>query len=132
MLSVKIRRNYLLVLISSVLNSPTLLLLVRSSMDHIHIPGKLFEYIGARRFIFALSDPCEVTEIIEKLKIGISVSPDNIDLIREKLSVLYNIFKDKPDKLTISNSDSILQFEAKKITRDLSNSLSLVIRQIKI
>ena len=37
------------------MQSATMLLAVRSRYDSIHVPGKIFEYIGARRLILAMS-----------------------------------------------------------------------------
>jgi glycosyltransferase involved in cell wall biosynthesis len=46
-------------------------LLVQAPDDAIHIPGKLFEALGARTPLLALAHPCEVTEIIERCRAGI-------------------------------------------------------------
>ena len=46
-------------------------LLVQAPDDAIHIPGKLFEALGARTPLLALAHPCEVTNIIERCRAGI-------------------------------------------------------------
>ena len=46
-------------------------LLLQSPDDAIHIPGKLFEALGARTPLLALAHPCEVTEIIQRCRAGI-------------------------------------------------------------
>ena len=46
-------------------------LLLQSPDDAIHIPGKLFEALGARVPLLALAHPCEVTQIIERCHAGI-------------------------------------------------------------
>lgn len=46
-------------------------LLVQAPDDATHIPGKLFEAMGARTPLLALANPCEVTEIIERCRAGI-------------------------------------------------------------
>lgn len=46
-------------------------LLVQAPNDAIHIPGKLFEALGARTPLLALAHPCEVTSIIERCRAGI-------------------------------------------------------------
>ena len=46
-------------------------LLLQSPEDAVHIPGKLFDALGARVPLLALAHPCEVTEIIERCRAGI-------------------------------------------------------------
>lgn len=55
-------------------------LLIQAPNDQIHIPGKLFEAMGAHIPILALSNPCEVTGIIERCHAGIvcTHSPDSV------------------------------------------------------
>jgi glycosyltransferase involved in cell wall biosynthesis len=45
-------------------------LLIQAPDDTIHIPGKLFEALGARVPLLALSPPCETTELIERMRAG--------------------------------------------------------------
>jgi glycosyltransferase involved in cell wall biosynthesis len=46
-------------------------LLIQAPDDTIHIPGKLFEAMGARVPLLALSGPCETGEIIDRCRAGI-------------------------------------------------------------
>lgn len=46
-------------------------LLIQSPDDTIHIPGKLFEAMGARVPLLALSGKCETSEIINRCRAGI-------------------------------------------------------------
>jgi glycosyltransferase involved in cell wall biosynthesis len=46
-------------------------LLIQAPDDTIHIPGKLFEAMGARVPLMALSGKCETSEIIERCRAGI-------------------------------------------------------------
>jgi glycosyltransferase involved in cell wall biosynthesis len=46
-------------------------LLIQSPDDTIHIPGKLFEAMGARVPLLALSGKCETSEIIDRCRAGI-------------------------------------------------------------
>jgi glycosyltransferase involved in cell wall biosynthesis len=46
-------------------------LLIQAPNDDIHIPGKLFEALGAGVPLLALANPCEVTDIIVRCRAGI-------------------------------------------------------------
>lgn len=46
-------------------------LIIQSPDDAIHIPGKLFETMGARVPLLAVANPCEVTNIIDRTNSGI-------------------------------------------------------------
>jgi glycosyltransferase involved in cell wall biosynthesis len=50
------------------------------------IPGKLFEYVAARRPIFALTDPGATQEIIERGRLGAVVPAENVAACRAALS----------------------------------------------
>ena len=50
------------------------------------IPGKLFEYVAARRPIFALTDPGATQEIIERGRLGTVVPAEDTERCREALA----------------------------------------------
>lgn len=52
------------------------------------IPGKLFEYIAAKRPIFALCDPGATQTIIERGRLGVVVPAESVGLCREALRKL--------------------------------------------
>ncbi len=58
------------------MQAATVLLTVQSPDDNVHVPGKLFEYIGARRPILAMSRPCEVAEMIAEHRLGWVAEPE--------------------------------------------------------
>jgi glycosyltransferase involved in cell wall biosynthesis len=66
-------------------------LLVQAPHDAIHIPGKLFEAMGARVPLLALAYPCEVTEIIERCRAGI-VCPHTAPSVAEALDRFYHLW----------------------------------------
>ena len=59
-------------------------LLLQAADDQIHIPGKLFEAMGARVPLLALANPCEVTEIMERCRAGL-VSAHTAESVAESL-----------------------------------------------
>jgi len=66
-------------------------LLIQAPDDAIHIPGKLFEAMGARVPVLALAHPCEVTEIIERCRAGI-VCPCTKESVANALTRLYQTY----------------------------------------
>ena len=60
----------------ALLQESDLSLLIQAPGDHIHIPGKLFEAMGARIPVLAVSEPCEVTDIIARVHAGWTCAHD--------------------------------------------------------
>jgi glycosyltransferase involved in cell wall biosynthesis len=63
-------------------------LVLQAADDVIHIPGKLFETMGARVPMLALSNPCETAEIIHDCQAGL-VCPYDAEAISANLTELY-------------------------------------------
>lgn len=83
----------------------TALLAVQSPEDDVHVPGKLFEYIGARRPIFALSRPCETAEIIASNNLGWVAEPEEA-AVAAKLADAYSAWRTKGhDGLTLQTAE---------------------------
>jgi glycosyltransferase involved in cell wall biosynthesis len=59
-------------------------LLLQAPDDAIHIPGKLFEAMGARVPLLALANPCEAAEIITRCRAGL-VCPYTTEAVAEAL-----------------------------------------------
>jgi glycosyltransferase involved in cell wall biosynthesis len=74
------------------MQSATALLTIQSPEDDIHVPGKLFEYIGARRPIFAISQPCEVAAMVTHHQLGWVAEP-NPAAVATRLDELYAAWK---------------------------------------
>jgi glycosyltransferase involved in cell wall biosynthesis len=67
-------------------------LLLQAPDDTIHIPGKLFEAMGARVPLLALSHPCEVAEIIQRCRAGI-VCSHTAESVAAGLKEFYELFR---------------------------------------
>ena len=65
-------------------------LLIQAPGDTIHIPGKLFEAMGARVPVLALAHPCEVTEIINRCHAGL-VCPHTAETVAEALAAFHRL-----------------------------------------
>src|SRR5439155_19552954 len=74
------------------MQSASALLAIQSPADDVHVPGKLFEYIGARRPILAVSQPCEVTELVNKNNLGWVAEP-NAESVAATLAMAYRAWR---------------------------------------
>lgn len=72
----------------SLLQQSDAALLIQSPDDTIHIPGKLFEAMGARVPLLALAHPCEVTDIIQRCRAGV-VCPHTRESVAVALDELF-------------------------------------------
>lgn len=85
------------------------------------MPGKLFEYVAARRPIFALCEPGATQEIIDKAYLGVVVGAEDVAACeRELRKVLAN-----PVPQMLARDDAYLaRFDRKAITAELAQLLS--------
>lgn len=67
-------------------------LILQAPNDTIHIPGKLYEAMGAGVPVLALANPCEVTEIIDRCHAGIVARYDP-DSVADALTTFYRLHK---------------------------------------
>jgi len=104
------------------MQAATVLLAVQSSEDSIHVPGKLFEYIGARRPILAVSRPCEVAELITQHRLGWVAEPDPAS-VAARLTEAYRAWE--TNQLPVPVAD---QFSVREITRQVADQLTAVAR----
>jgi glycosyltransferase involved in cell wall biosynthesis len=87
------------------------------------IPGKLFEYVAARRPIFALCDPGATQQIIERANLGSVVNAEDVDACMRQLKVLLS----QPVPRTVSADETYLaQFDRRCITARLAQLLDEV------
>ena len=63
-------------------------LLIQAPDDDVHIPGKLFEALGARLPLLAIANPCEVTEIIDRTQSGLHC-PYHAEAVADTLERFY-------------------------------------------
>ena len=105
------------------MQSATALLTIQSPEDDVHVPGKLFEYIGARRPIFAISQPCEVADMVAHHQLGWVAEPEPT-AIAVKLDELYAAWKTRGHAaLAVAAAD---RFSVRETTRQLAALLDEV------
>jgi len=81
------------------------------------IPGKLFEYVAARRPIFALTDPGATQTIIERARLGWVVPAESVEQCKAVLAEVLS--QPVPERLA-ADEDYLSQFERRKISRRLA------------
>ncbi len=112
--------------IRELLLADCLLLIVDESKESSEIvPGKVFEYLGARRPILALAEEGAISEIIRETKSGIVVPNQDLPSIKRAFVENYENFL--YHRKTIESSDEkIKQYERREITRRLAGLLDYV------
>jgi glycosyltransferase involved in cell wall biosynthesis len=88
------------------------------------IPGKLFEYVAARRPIFALVDPGATQEIIERGRLGTVVPAEDVAACRTALAQW--LARDIPERLD-ADDEYLAQFDRRQISMRLSKLFDTLI-----
>ena len=104
-------------------NSDALLLIIALEESYdgktgpLMIPGKLFEYLGAKRSILALVPQGAAADVIRSTKSGIIVSPEDINSIKQ---AIFKLFQDwERGRLTIVESN-ISEYNRELLTAKLA------------
>ena len=109
------------------MNSDLLLLII--SVDETEggdqiLTGKLFEYIGALRPIFALAPKGPLKDIIEKGKFGTVAPTKNIINIADKFKIVYDEWKKMGSIGYDPNLDLRDKYTRKNITKELASIIN--------
>lgn len=99
-------------------------LILHWAEDKIHIPGKLFEAMGAHVPILALANPCEVTDIIDRTHSGLHV-PYSDDAVATALGRIFEL-KQSDCKWRFAD-DEIEKFSAGTSVRKLAELFERVV-----
>jgi glycosyltransferase involved in cell wall biosynthesis len=81
-------------------------------------PGKLYEYLGARKPILACVHDGFLKQTIEEADAGIIVEPDDVDGIVDALVKYYRLFAEK--KLPRPNEEVVKKYDRIELTEELS------------
>lgn len=93
-------------------------------------PGKLFEYIAAKKPILALTPEGITADLIRSERVGKVVPPRDINAIKEAIHEMYLQYKQ--GTLELKNTKSYEMFDRKELTRQLAEVFDEVIRKKRI
>jgi len=101
-----------------------LLLLTRNHGDGLNLtyPGKIFEYLAARKPILALVTEGATADMIRRMRVGVVVPPDDIQAITEAISSFYG--KHENGASMLDARPNLDQFERRNLTRSLAHCLN--------
>ncbi len=91
--------------------------------DNVRSPGKLYEYLGARKAIFINSPAGNMRQIAVDTKAAFYTEADDIADIEKKIIEMFNLWK--VNRLPIPNEDYVRQYDRKYLTGMLSKELAL-------
>ncbi|MBK9249679.1 MAG: glycosyltransferase [Ignavibacteria bacterium] len=90
------------------------------------LPGKLFEYIGAKKPLLVCAPDGSICKTAIDTKAAITTAPTDIKAIESAISTLYNAWSE--GKLPKPDSKYAALFETKLLTSDLSRELAISAR----
>jgi len=112
------------------INSDVLLLLIASEeaieekMGPPMVPGKLYEYLAAKRPILALVPEGAAANIVRSTKSGIVVPPEDVNLTKQ---AILNFFQEwKRGSLGTIQSD-ITKYDRRALTEELAKIFSICV-----
>lgn len=100
-------------------NADALLLIAKGKEGATFIPGKVFEYLGARKPILALSNVADTTEVLGNSELSVVLDWDDVAGIADEIAC----FMQKDRKLATTQSTIIEQFGRKRQTQQLASIL---------
>jgi len=106
--------------VRELLRANALLLVVDETKDSAEIvPGKVFEYLGARRPILALAPRGAVAELLEETRAGFVAPNHDIEAIKRAFLECYEKFGYRGETFE-PNDEAIKRYERREITNQLA------------
>ena len=97
----------------------------RRNIDAI-LPGKVYEYIGAKKTVFACIPEGAAKMAVEESGAGFVCSPDNIDEIKNTIIKIFNHFKN--GSLPVPSTEILERFRRDNLTELLTKQFQLKLR----
>ena len=95
----------------------------RKNIDAI-LPGKVFEYVGARKPIFANLPEGAAKIVLDEYGASYTTDPDNVNEIKEKLVEIYKDYKNS--NLPVPNKEYVIKHERKRLTEELTKVFQFI------
>ncbi len=112
-------------------NADVLLLIMSSDevydarVGPLTIPGKVFEYLGAKRPILAIAPPGTATDIINSTKTGVIVHPRDTSAIAQ---AIFKLFQDWKSGALKGVDGDVSEYDRKVLTQKLAK----VFQQVQV
>jgi glycosyltransferase involved in cell wall biosynthesis len=115
--------------ISYLLQSEALLLIVDEAKESEEIvPGKVYEYLGTKRPLFAIApNSSAIAQLIRETEAGLIAHQSEIDKIADNFLAYYEAWKDGTALMT-PNHSAIEQYERRNATKSLAELLDTLIK----
>ncbi len=97
----------------------------RRNIDAI-LPGKIYEYIGAKKPIIACVPDGAAKMAVEETGAGFTCSPDNIDEIKSTILKVYELYKN--NSLPVPSEELLQKFRRDYLTELLTKQFQLKLR----
>jgi glycosyltransferase involved in cell wall biosynthesis len=88
-------------------------------------PGKLYEYLGARKPVIACVNDGFLSQTIEEAEAGVILRPDDVDGIAKNILRYYELFKTK--QLPAPNEEVVLKYDRVELTNELSKIFGFLV-----
>ena len=108
--------------VKELLNADCLWLML---MNDRQSPGKLYEYIAARKPILACVPDGFIKQTVLEAGAGIITNPTSVDEIAGAILILYQQFKDK--KLPVPKDEIVRKYDRSALTYELSNIMGFLV-----
>lgn len=105
--------------VRKIISSDILWLMIgkRKNIDSI-LPGKVLEYVGARKPVFANLPEGAAKIVLDEYDASYLTSPDDVNEIKEKIIEIYKDYK--AGKLPVPKDEFVEQHERKSLTEELT------------
>jgi glycosyltransferase involved in cell wall biosynthesis len=90
------------------------------------VPGKAYEYLGARRPILAMGPPGDMRNFIRECSAGLAIDGDDVNAAAEALADFYKA-KRASDPLIQPDAQQIARFERSHLAEQLADELNQLV-----
>ncbi|MBI5216299.1 MAG: glycosyltransferase [Ignavibacteriae bacterium] len=90
-------------------------------------PGKLYEYIGARKPVLACVPDGFIRQTLQETGASIFAKPDNVEEIAQAILKFYQLYEQK--KLPKPNEEIVQKYDRVKLTEELSRMFGFLVSE---